>query len=150
MTDCDFAHFKSTPEGARYAGDHLLVEMWEAEHLENANRTLESLEKAAIAAGATVLHSHIHSFGQGMGVSGVVVLAESHITIHTWPEYNYAAIDIFMCGECDPMRALPTLEKYFATTSITYKNIRRGDSPYPPLVAMRDENTDYRPKGVPQ
>ena len=61
-----------------------------------------ALRDAAEAADATILHSHFHHFGPDGGVSGVLVLAESHISIHTWPERDFAAVDIFMCGACNP------------------------------------------------
>ncbi len=54
--------------------------------------------EAAVTAKATILGSHFHAFSP-VGVSGVVIIAESHLSIHTWPEYNYAAVDIFTCGE---------------------------------------------------
>jgi S-adenosylmethionine decarboxylase len=57
------------------------------------------LRKAAEAAGATILTSRFHDFGDGLGNTGVLVLAESHISVHTWPENNYAAIDIFVCSK---------------------------------------------------
>lgn len=56
------------------------------------------LRRAAVAAEATILGSHFHTFGGEGGVTGVLLLAESHLSIHTWPENAYAAIDIFMCG----------------------------------------------------
>ena len=56
------------------------------------------LKRAALAADATILGSHFHTFGGEGGVTGVLLLAESHLSIHTWPENAYAAIDIFMCG----------------------------------------------------
>lgn len=64
------------------------------------------LQQAAIAAGAHILFQHFHSFGPQQGVTGVVLLAESHISIHTWPENGFAAVDIFMCGKADPSLAL--------------------------------------------
>lgn len=64
------------------------------------------LREAAAAAGARVLHSQFHGFGEGAGVTGVVLLAESHISIHTWPEHGFAAVDIFMCGGAQPELAL--------------------------------------------
>ena len=67
------------------------------------------LNKAAMAAGATVLGANFHDFGDGMGNTGVLMLAESHISIHTWPECNYAAIDIFVCYE-NSHNALDRLE----------------------------------------
>ena len=119
-------HFKSDHRGDCYAGDHLLVEMWEAENLTDAELIQDALERAARAAQATVLYSYYHPFGEGMGVSGVTILAESHISIHTWPERGYAAIDVFMCGDCDPNLTLPVLRTAFAAGRIDTTLIRRG------------------------
>jgi S-adenosylmethionine decarboxylase len=118
-------HFKIR-EGAVFAGTHLLIEMWGAENLSDPDQIGEALERAATAAGATVLHSYMHPFGPEMGVSGVVVLAESHISIHTWPERGYAALDIFMCGACDPYDSVSTLETAFHPGRITIDEQRRG------------------------
>ena len=60
------------------------------------------------------------------GVSGVLVLAESHISIHTWPERDFAAVDIFMCGACNPYHSLPVLKEVFAPKSILLSEQRRG------------------------
>ncbi len=68
------------------------------------------LRECALAAGARILHSHFHSFGETMGVTGVLLLAESHISIHTWPETGFAAADIFMCGDATPQLALAVAE----------------------------------------
>jgi S-adenosylmethionine decarboxylase len=59
-------------------------------------------------------------------VSGVLVLAESHISIHTWPERDFAAVDIFMCGCCNPYHSLPVLKDVFAPKSILLSEQRRG------------------------
>jgi len=78
----------STPkefQNNQYAGEHLIVDLWKCDYLEAA------LSSAAIAANATVLQSWMHSVPGG-GVTGVVLLAESHISIHTWPEHDYAAV----------------------------------------------------------
>lgn len=119
-------HFKSDGRGGAYAGDHLLVEMWDAKDLANADHIQQALERAAVTAKATVLYSYYHPFGEGMGVSGVTILAESHISIHTWPERGYAAIDVFMCGDCDPTLTLPVLQEAFAPGRIDTQLIRRG------------------------
>ena len=97
-----------------FAGTHLLVDVSDAKNLGEPAVIEKSLERAALDAGATVLHGHFHSFGPGQGVSGVLLLAESHIAIHTWPNRGFAAIDIFMCGKCDPMDALPEIKKTFS------------------------------------
>jgi S-adenosylmethionine decarboxylase proenzyme len=85
---------------------HLLVELWDANRakLNSVTETREILQEAARQARVTLLHSAFHRFSP-VGVSGVVVIAESHITIHTWPEAGYAAADIFTCGD----RAMPDI-----------------------------------------
>ncbi len=85
-----------------------------------------ALREAAVTAGATILHSHFHHFSPNGGVSGVVVLAESHISIHTWPERGFAAIDIFMCGACDPHDAIPVLRRAFSPGRVDLNEERRG------------------------
>ena len=113
-------------DGVEYAGTHLLVELWGATNLADVAGIENALLEGARKAGATVLHSYMHPFGEGMGVSGVVVLAESHISIHTWPERGYAAIDIFMCGNCDPYKAIPALKAAFLPNGIQVSESKRG------------------------
>ena len=72
------------------------------------------------------MHSHFHPFGPGLGVTGVVLLAESHISIHTWPEQGYAAIDIFMCGAAEPQRALDVLREALAPAGCAMRALHRG------------------------
>jgi S-adenosylmethionine decarboxylase len=94
-------------------GIHLLADMSGIDRgLLTDSATIEQLLRdAAAAAGAQVLHSHFHGFGPGLGVTGVVLLAESHISIHTWPENGFAAADIFMCGAAQPHLALEVIEE---------------------------------------
>jgi S-adenosylmethionine decarboxylase len=115
-------------DGVRFAGMHLLIDMWGAAHLDDAEVIGEALIRAAEAAGAAVLHTHLHSFTNSGGISGVAVLAESHISIHTWPERGFAAIDIFMCGACDPRDALPVLEDAFRPRDFRVTEQRRGQA----------------------
>ncbi len=113
-------------DGVRFAGMHLLVDLWEAERLDDPELVDAALRAGAEAAGATILHGHFHHFSPNGGVSGVLVLAESHMSIHTWPERGYAAIDIFMCGACDPHRALPALREAFGAGRVEVSEQRRG------------------------
>jgi S-adenosylmethionine decarboxylase len=115
-----------TRDGVEFAGTHLLVELWQAQGLADDALIRRALREAATASGATILFDHFHHFGEGHGVSGVVVLAESHISIHTWPERGFAAIDLFMCGACDPHRGIPVLKRYFAPASVEVAEHRRG------------------------
>jgi S-adenosylmethionine decarboxylase len=113
-------------DGQRFAGMHLLVDLWGATNLSEPDHIDRALREAAIVAGATILHSHFHHFTPNGGVSGVLVLAESHISIHTWPEKNFAAIDIFMCGDCNPHLGIPVIEAAFSPARIDLDEQRRG------------------------
>jgi len=113
-------------DGVMYAGGHVLADLWGASNLDNIDLIERALREAVDVCGATLLHIHLHRFSEGGGVSGVAVLAESHITVHTWPERGFAAFDIFMCGKCEPMNALPVLRKYFQPTEEQVDQHRRG------------------------
>lgn len=113
-------------DGVKFAGTHLLIDLWGATNLADPAHIDVNLRDAALIAGATILHSHFHHFSPNGGVSGVVVLAESHISIHTWPERNFAAVDIFMCGECNPYKAIDVLKSAFSPERIQLGEQRRG------------------------
>ncbi|HUN42507.1 MAG TPA: adenosylmethionine decarboxylase [Acetobacteraceae bacterium] len=113
-------------DGVRFAGTHLLLDLWGARNLTDPAKIDAALREAAEAANATILHSHFHHFGPDGGVSGVLVLAESHMSIHTWPERDFAAIDIFMCGSCNPYESLPVLKATFTPNHMLLAEQRRG------------------------
>jgi len=113
-------------DGVKFAGTHLLLDFWRAHNLTDPAMIDAALCEAAEAANATILHSHFHHFGPDGGVSGVLVLAESHISIHTWPERDFAAIDIFMCGACNPYDSLPVLKAAFKPAQVLLAEQRRG------------------------
>ncbi len=112
--------------GLRFAGTHLVLDFWGATALDDPEIIERALREAASAAGATILHGHFHHFSPNGGVSGVLVLAESHISIHTWPERSFAAIDIFMCGACDPYASIPVLKSWFRPEHTLLGEQRRG------------------------
>ena len=112
--------------GLRYAGTHLIIDLWDGEHFDDAGVIELALRRAVREAGATLLHLHLHEFTAGGGVSGVAVLAESHISIHTWPERNYAAIDVFMCGSAAPHKVVPVLRHVFKARRIAICEQMRG------------------------
>ncbi|MGB0371112.1 MAG: adenosylmethionine decarboxylase [Opitutales bacterium] len=110
------------------SGTHVLAELNGCpEHLLNCPQTLDTeLVSAAKGAGATVVSSHFHHFSPH-GVSGVVVIAESHITLHTWPEIGYAALDVFTCGHPDlPLRIAQKIEKILGAQTSKIREISRG------------------------
>lgn len=115
-----------TSDGMTFAGTHLIVDLWGASRLDDLEHVEEALRQAVAAANATLLHVHLHHFTPNGGISGVAVLAESHISIHTWPERSYAALDVFMCGGADPQKSVPVLDRFFKPARIEVEELRRG------------------------
>jgi S-adenosylmethionine decarboxylase len=113
-------------DGLQYAGTHLLVDLWGAKHLDDADLIETALKECITTCGATLLYLHLHCFSENGGISGVAVLSESHISIHTWPERDYAAIDIFMCGDARPHKAIPILRRHFQPTTVQLAEQKRG------------------------
>lgn len=107
-------------------GRHLIIEC-QGRHAHFGEQELEMLlVSAAEAGGASVLQAHFHPFGVGKGITGVVLLAESHITVHTWPEHDYAAFDVFMCGDCNPMQAAEVITSACLDAVTSVQSIDRG------------------------
>jgi len=113
--------------GKQYAGTHLILDMWQASHLDKLDHIEQTLRRCIDVAGATLLHIHLHHFTPNGGVSGVAVLAESHISIHTWPERDYAALDIFMCGDTVPEKCIDILQSAFDTQQVELTTLLRGE-----------------------
>ncbi|MFV1983977.1 MAG: adenosylmethionine decarboxylase [Thiohalomonadales bacterium] len=113
-------------DGVQYAGTHLLVDLWNAKKLDDISYIDKTIRECIISCEATLLHIHLHHFTSSGGISGVAVLAESHISVHTWPERNYAAFDIFMCGDAKPENALPVLKRAFSPERFEVKEMLRG------------------------
>ncbi|PCH81706.1 MAG: adenosylmethionine decarboxylase [Hyphomicrobiales bacterium] len=119
-------HFISR-QGVKCAGVHLIIDLHGASRLDDIDHIENTLIECVEKSGATLLHIHLHHFEPNGGVSGVAVLAESHISIHSWPEHNYAAIDVFMCGDANPEACVPVLEKAFAAKSAQVNSLLRGE-----------------------
>lgn len=108
-------------------GDHYLVEFIGCcpDKMNKTRQVREVLLRAAEKSKATILKSYFHQFKPN-GVSGVILIAESHFSIHTWPEDNYAAFDILTCGKMYPQRAINEIKKAFEAKKILVKKIPRG------------------------
>lgn len=112
--------------GKNYAGLHLIAEFWGSKIIEDSQEIERILVGAAKEAGNIPLKTTIHKFSP-QGITGVILLAESHIAIHYWPEINYLAIDIFTCGDkTKPYKALEYLRKKFNPQKFEIKKIKRG------------------------
>jgi len=125
LADTAADHFV-TRDGVTFAGSHLIIDFWGAEGLDDKDRIERAMRNAVDAAGATLLHIHLHTFTPSGGISGVAVLAESHISVHTWPERGYAAFDVFMCGDAEPRKALKALEQDLAPKRVVVGMHKRG------------------------
>jgi S-adenosylmethionine decarboxylase len=112
--------------GKEFAGTHLILDLWQASRLDDLLHMEATMRDAVKVSGATLLHIHLHHFTPGGGISGVAVLAESHISVHTWPERDFAAFDIFMCGEAQPENAIPVLKRAFDPGRIIITEQLRG------------------------
>jgi S-adenosylmethionine decarboxylase len=108
-----------------FAGTHLIIEVMEGTGLDCEARIQDAFRRAAALCGATLLHIHTHKFSP-QGVSGVAVLGESHITVHTWPEIGYGAFDVFMCGDADPWKAVEVFKDTFDTEEVAVRELLRG------------------------
>ena len=109
-------------------GQHLLVELRDCNKilLNNLEMTRAFMVSAAKEARATVIGAHFHEFSPH-GISGVVIIAESHLSIHTWPEYGYAAVDVFTCGDVlQPSVAADYLVQKFECKNPSLIEVKRG------------------------
>ena len=114
-------------DGVRYAGNHLIIDLFGAKHLDDIDHVKNTLEHCVDEAGASLLHIHLHHFTPNGGVSGVAVLSESHISIHSWPEADYAALDVFMCGDARPELCIDVLRDAFEAREVVVKTHQRGE-----------------------
>lgn len=109
-------------------GSHLLVELYGCDHasLEQEKSVGSTMFEAAERSEATIVAHSFHEF-KPYGVSGAVIIQESHYTIHTWPEHGYAAVDLFYCGGTVKVhKAIETLQERFRPTRIKFLVVRRG------------------------
>ncbi|EIE01262.1 MULTISPECIES: adenosylmethionine decarboxylase [Leptospira] len=122
-------------------GKHVIAEFYECDYetINNHELVEDIMLKAVDLSGATTVKSVFHRFSP-FGVSGVVVVSESHFAIHTWPEYGYCAIDVFTCGDLiDNQAALEYLKERFGSKSISVVEMKRGllklgvDLPHKPV-----------------
>ena len=111
----------------RSLGKHFLAELFgcNTEIINNVELVEEHMKTSATLSGATIVQSVFHTFSP-YGVSGVVIVAESHLAVHTWPEHDYAAVDFFSCGNLDSETAISNLRLRFCAERFKMKKIERG------------------------
>ena len=108
-------------------GRHILVEFYncDPEVLKDPKFIEREMNQAALEAKATIVESNFHHF-KPWGVSGAVIVSESHLTIHTWPEYGFASADFFTCGDIDPWKSFEHLERVLKAEFSESVEIPRG------------------------
>lgn len=115
-----------TKNNSQSAGVHIIAEFWGVLNIKDPKKFEQILLEAAVLAKVKPLKVYVHKF-LPQGMTGVVVLAESHITFHTWPEMKYLALDIFICGEySEPYEALNHFKKILKPKSVQVLEIKRG------------------------
>ena len=107
-------------------GKHLLVDLYGGKRLDDVAHVERTLKRCVEAAGATLLHLHLQPLEPTGGITGVAVLAESHISIHSWPAEGYAALDVFMSGAADPASTVSVLKDAFEAGEVVVRTHRRG------------------------
>ena len=112
-------------DGVEFAGTHVFVDLWEASRLDEIPYMEAVLREVVDTCRASLIHLHLHHFTP-TGISGVAVLAESHISVHTWPERGFAAFDVFMSGEAQPQLAIPIFERAFSAGHVNANTVCRG------------------------
>ena len=126
-------------------GRHLVVELADCDRdiLNNMELLTTHMNESVRQSGATIVKSVFHRYNP-QGISGVVVIAESHISIHTWPEYGYAAVDFFTCGESvDPYKAFDYLKSQLRAESAHVREVKRG------IPSDTDEVINHKPVPTP-
>lgn len=115
-------------EKQTHLGQHVLAEFFECDPnvLNNITLVEKLMIEAALECGATIVQKCFHMFNP-YGISGVIIIAESHLAIHTWPELGYAAVDLFTCGDkCDPKVSYEYLKEKFNSKNASYTELKRG------------------------
>jgi S-adenosylmethionine decarboxylase len=120
-----------------YDGQHLIADLHGCAGLDEVVRIERALRAAVVAGGATLLDLRLHHFGPGQGVTGMALLAESHISIHTWPELGYAALDFFLCGaRHDLDAALAAVVAELSPGRVETQTIKRGYGALAPVEPL--------------
>lgn len=123
-----------------YVGTHVIAEFFGCRNLDDVALVAQAMRQAAAACGATVLHEKFHKFSP-QGLTGYLLLAESHLSIHTWPEHGYAAIDVFTCGQMRTELAIRELERYLQPAEVRILTLHRGG----PELKVENDRTEVVP-----
>ena len=118
---------EQSPREIKTQGKHLIADFWncDVELLNDEGRLRQLVELAAEAGGAEILALHSQRF-EYQGVTAFAILAESHLSVHTWPEAGYVGADMYTCGSCDPKPAMDLLAEQLGSTRTSFRHLTRG------------------------
>jgi S-adenosylmethionine decarboxylase len=133
-------------EKVRFAGTHLLIDLFGARRLDDLKHIRETLRRCVEAAGATLLHAHLHHFGPNGGVSGVAVLSQGHLSIHSSPEAGYVALDAFMGRDAKPEAAIDVVKGAFRPERVVIKEHLRAEALEEPVANPAPRKAPAREK----
>jgi S-adenosylmethionine decarboxylase len=130
-----------------HLGQHVIIEFWGCnDGINDADLMRTAIIDAVRAANATLLDINVHTFSPH-GVTGVAVLSESHLSVHSWPEYGYLAADVFTCGATtDPGAAVDVLRRYFKPRRVELQELRRGVISTTPRKKIRSRRRAAGPR----
>ncbi len=112
-------------------GRHIILEMWGCQNLDSVQTAEQALREMVDALDVILLDLHVYPFSP-VGVTGMAIVSESHLVIHTWPEHGYAAVDIFTCGAPrDPQQAVDVLRRHYEPERVGVMEINRGQLDLP-------------------
>jgi S-adenosylmethionine decarboxylase len=114
-----------------YVGTHLILDLVDIDQSIDRHSFLSVFEQACIESGATILFSHVEEYGLNSGTTGIIILAESHLSWHWYNETNSIYIDLFTCGNTNPELAIPTILKFFRPDRYVQKKLLRGIISFP-------------------
>jgi S-adenosylmethionine decarboxylase len=124
-------------------GRHIILEMWGCQNLDSVETAENALRDMVQALAVQLLDLKVYPFSP-VGVTGMAIVSESHLVIHTWPEYGYAAVDVFTCGAPrDPQDAIGVLRRYFQPERIGVMEINRGQVELPEYDTARHRAPAY-------
>lgn len=125
-------------------GRHVMIELWDCNPAINQPEAVRAaIYEAVREIGATLLNAHVHAFSP-QGVTGVATLAESHLALHSWPEHNYLAADVFTCGDhLNPQALIEVLKQRFEPGVVEFKEWERGRRPTPAKASGGREPPDH-------
>jgi len=128
-------------------GRHIILEMWGCHNLDSVDTAERALREMVAALDVHLLDLKVYPFSP-VGVTGIAIVSESHLVIHTWPEYGYAAVDVFTCGAPrDPKQAVEVLRRHYQPEHIGIMEINRGQLDLPEYEVQRPRE---RPRSSPR